>query len=228
MTALLQAHILFMLSEITEQAIALQAEWESKLAELPIDSPPPDDGKVPPLMPVILGQGEETAPTTSSDADLEYKSDVLEQLQQAWVDTDAAAGSGEQPPTNPSETAHQPEMRRMDSVATALDEKKVSTTYEGAVELNILSPVNLSQLVEIQRYLQDWPGIGITELRPNSNGYSIILALDKPIQLTNILKQLPEVEDAREDTVDKDEMLDGIAPSKDRVRRISITVPRNR
>ena len=78
--------------------------------------------------------------------------------------------------------------------------------------------------MEIQRYLQDWPGIGITELRPNNGGYSIIVILDKPLQLVNILKQLPEVEDARECSAEKSETLDDNTPGKDRLRRIEITV----
>ena len=90
-----------------------------------------------------------------------------------------------------------------------------------------MRPLAPAQLVEIQRYLRDWPGIGITELRPNNNGYSITVILDKPMQLIDILRQLPEVEDAREYATDEADTLSDNAPGKDGLRRIAITISGN-
>ncbi len=237
------------LKEVMEQAMALQVEWESKLSDSVIDSLPSDDElpsvSVPPTVeqgekttsptmeqneetaPPAVEQSEEIVPPTTLEADLEYKCDVMEQLQQAWVDTNAAAGSEEQPPTDPSEISRQPDIEKVDGAVMASDEKVVPSTYEGTVELDILPPLTPGQLMEIQRYLRDWPGVAITELRPNNDGYSITAILDKPIQLIDILKQLPEVEDARECTADKAGTLGDVAPGKNGLRKIAITVSSN-
>ena len=48
------------------------------------------------------------------------------------------------------------------------------------------------------------------------------------MQLIDILKQLPEVEDAREYTAGNAGMMVDVVPSKDGLRRIAITVCRNK
>ena len=132
--------------------------------------------------------------------------------------------TGADAPGIESLVAQQPDTRTGDEAAAVSGEDRVPTTYEGAVELNILPPLVPGQLVEIQRYLRDWPGIGITELKPSNNGYSITISLNKPIQLVDILKQLPAVEDARECAADEAEVTVGGAPSQDGLRRIAVTV----
>jgi hypothetical protein len=217
----LHTQLLSGLKEVVEQAIALQAEWEKRLAEPIVGSLSPDEGEMTsPSVPVILGQEEEVASPTVTGADSEYKCDILEQLQQTWMDTEVAVPEGP-PLATPLESARQPDKGNMDRVAATSGGREPPKTYEGKVELEILPPLVPSQLVEIQNYLRDWPGIGITELRPNNKGYLITVILDKPIQLVDILKQLPEVKDAREHSA---EALVGGARSKDSLRRIAITV----
>ena len=114
-------------------------------------------------------------------------------------------------------------METVSQAATVLDEGEASANYEGTVELDILPPLSPAQLVEIQSYLRRWPGIGISELRPSNNGCLISLILDRPIQLIHILKQLPEVEDARECDPGDDGTVD-TAPGRGRLKRIEITV----
>jgi F0F1-type ATP synthase membrane subunit b/b' len=211
------------LEEMMEQTVVLPAEGESKSSEQVTNNLPPADGELPSAsMPVTPDQKE--APVATSEADLN-RSDVLEQLEQAWVDAEATAGSEEQSPATPSEVAHQPDMGTVSRVEL---DGGVPISYEGMVELDILPPLAPAQLVEIQGYLRRWPGIGITELRPNNNGYSITVVLDKPIQLIDILKQLPEVENARECEGDKAEMLVDAAPGRDKLKRIAITVSSNK
>ena len=156
--------------------------------------------------------GEMSSPVVRKGSECEL--DVLEQVEQVLVDDDAASKQEGSAPNNPTDTAREPNMETMARTVVGLDEKAASVAYEGTVELDILAPIVPSQLVEIQRYLRDWPGVGITELKPGDKGYSIILALDKPIPLIEVLRQLPEVEDARNS--------DNVS-SKGGVKRIAIT-----
>ncbi len=212
------------LKRVTEQAVALQGEWESKLSQPVIDSLPSGGGEPPLSGPGVPEEGEKVAPPTNLEADLEFGHDVLKQLEQAWVDTDAKAGSEDKSAATPSETADQPDTVMMGEAITASGEEVAPLTYEGMVALDILPPLTPVQLVEIQKYLRDWPGIEITELSPHNNGYSIIVILYKPLQLIDILKQLPEVKDARECAAEEGEMPVDTAPDKDGLRRIAVTV----
>jgi hypothetical protein len=219
----LHIQLLSGLKEVAGQALALQGEWEKRLAQPVINTVPADDGQASPPVPVTLEKAEEGSPAIAGE-NSEYQCDVLEQLQQVWVEADANAAAPEKPtPPAASKPIRQQGIELINEVEIASAGIEPSVTYEGKVELEILPPLVPSQLVEIQSYLRDWPGIGITELRPKNKGYSITLILEKPIQLIDILKQLPEVKDAAECT-SKAEVLVGDAPGKDCVRRISVTV----
>lgn len=212
------------LKEVMEQAITLQAEWESKLSELVIDRPLPDDDAPSASVPVSLEQKEEIAPVTAPEADLENGSDVLEQLAKAWVDTDTAVCSKEQSPATPSQISHQPDAKDIKQVATALDEEGVTPAYQGTIELDITPPTTPGQLVEIQSYLRRWPGISICELRPSDHGYSIMLILNKPTHLIDILRQWPGIEHVRECAADETETLAHADSGKDGLKRIALTI----
>ena len=214
------------LKQVTEQAAALQLEWESRLSGPAAQELPSEDVPVPSVK-VVEEHGEEllssekaveelggemSSPVVRKDSECEL--DVLEQVEQVLVDDDAASKQEGSAPNNPTDTAREPNMETMARTVVGLDEKAASVAYEGTVELDILAPIVPSQLVEIQRYLRDWPGVGITELKPGDKGYSITLALDKPIPLIEVLRQLPEVEDARNS--------DNVS-SKGGVKRIAIT-----
>ena len=210
------------LKEVTEQAIALQTEWESKLSRPISDSLSSDNRAPSPSAPVAREQKEETASPGAPEAEAKHNNNVLEQLEQAWVDTNTVGSEGQSQAT-PPEMAYQPDEEKTDRTTVALDEGAVSIAYEGLVELDIPPPLAPNQLVEIQRYLRDWPGIGITELGPSRDGYSITLSLDKPMPLIDILKQLPAVEDARERVATRDELAD-TPPDKKSLKRIAVTV----
>jgi hypothetical protein len=246
----LHSQLMAGLKGVTEQAVALQAEWENRLSvslegNLSLDSiaPPPsvpvaeppveekavsDTPETEPQAESKPQEGEKTKaelkpqteekaqtevkPKAEAGAKAEAKSDnsIFEQLEQAWgnVDMDESA---EKPEVTPAEET-------TDKTTVAMDEGATSATYEGRVELNILPPLSPNHLVEIQRYLRDWPGIGIVALGPGSGGYVITLSLDRPMQLIDILKQLPSIDEA-EEMDDSD-----AAPDKKGLKRIAITL----
>lgn len=223
----LHTQLLSGLKEVAERASALQGDRDKRLSQ-PVASPAPVDEPVapaPPPAPVNLEEQEgilqEELPQAMMAEDSEYRCDVLEQLEQVWVEADARLPAA--PPPAPPKRARQPEIELIDEVNIETVGKEPSKTYSGKVEIEILPPLAPSQLVEIQSYLREWPGIGIAELRPKNKGYLITLVLDKPMQLVDILKQLPEVKDATECTT-KAEVLVGDASGKDCPRKISVTV----
>jgi hypothetical protein len=159
-------------------------------------------------------------------AEAQVDNSIFEQLEQAWEDTEIAEPT-DKPEVVPAEAISQPEGETADKTTVALDEATASTTYEGRLELDILPPLAPNQLVEIQRYLRDWPGIGIIELGPKSGGYSITISLDKPMPLIDILKQLPDIEMA-EERVDSGDGHGETTPDKKGLKRIAITLCRTK
>ncbi|HEY79286.1 MAG TPA: hypothetical protein G4O09_09255 [Dehalococcoidia bacterium] len=273
----LHSQLMAGLKGVTEQATALQAEWESKLSvslegslspasispspSVPVTEEPIAEMTVPdaPEEPVekkavldtpeaeaqveskpqeeektkaeLKPQTEEKAqtevkPKAEAGAKAEAKNDnnIFEQLEQAWGNADMAEPA-DKPEVAPAEAISQPEGETADKTTVVLDGDMSSATYEGRVALDILPPLSPNQLVEIQRYLRDWPGIGIIELGPGNGGYSITLSLDKPMPLIDILEQLPDIETA-EERVDSGDGRD--APDKKGLKRIAITLCRTK
>ena len=176
--------------------------------------------ETPPSEPVEPETKAETTEPATGEADLGYRRDILAQIEQAWLDSEQPAQAGD-PPAGANgalDTAEKCE------VSTLAAEESPSKAYEGTLALDIKPPLTPSQLVEIQKYLRAWPGIGITELSPHQKGYSITIVLQKPMQLIDILKQLPEVADAREYTPDDSESVDIDASANDGKIRIAVTV----
>ncbi len=227
----LHSQLVAQLEGLRQQAIDLQAEWESKLSE-PADSTTlTSDKELPPAsVPATPEQKEEKASAIVAEANSKHQGDILEQLQKAWADTEVTAHPGEQPLTSdsqsvapsqqPNPTIEQTDISTIEGPALALDQGESSITYEGEVELEILPPINPRQLIGIQEYLEGWPGVGIKELRPNNGAYSIIVIIDKPIQLVNILRELPDVEEVSTSKA-------GDAETLGDLRKITITLCRN-
>jgi hypothetical protein len=275
----LHGQLLAGLKDITEHAVALRGEWESKLSEsvevglspeiVTSSSPSETVAEAPIEETVAEAPIEETVaeapieetvaeapieeetivdtPEAEVQAETEAKAEnqieaetgaeaeavepkknnIFEQLEQAWGEPGIATTPAENSEVAPVEMTSQMDEETVDQTTVALDESSDSANYEGRVELNILPPLAPNQLVEIQRYLRDWPGVGIIELGPSSDGYSITLSLDKPMPLLDILKQLPAIEDAREKT-DSGDGRDGAALDKKGLRKIAITICRTK
>jgi hypothetical protein len=242
----LHGQLLAGLKDITEHAVALRGEWESKLSESvevglspEIITPSPSETvtEAPieeaaivdtPEAEAQAGTEAEAEDQTETEAEVEAvepkNNNIFEQLEQAWGEPGIASPT-EKSEVAPAEMTSQTDEETADQTTVALGENTESTGYEGRVELNILPPLAPNQLVEIQRYLRDWPGVGIIELGPSSDGYSITLSLDKPMPLLDILRQLPAIEDARE-MADSGDGRDDAAPDKKGLKRIAITICR--
>jgi hypothetical protein len=76
------------------------------------------------------------------------------------------------------------------------------TTPDGdnlALELQIVPPLDIMKIMEIVTYLDNLPEVENTELIPNTERPSIIVSLREPIELTSMLRGLPEVANIEED-----------------------------
>jgi hypothetical protein len=76
------------------------------------------------------------------------------------------------------------------------------TTPDGdnlALELEIVPPLDIMKIMEIVTYLDNLPEVVNTELIPNTERPSIIISLREPIELTSMLRALPEVASIEED-----------------------------
>jgi len=71
-------------------------------------------------------------------------------------------------------------------------------TYNDEVELEILPPIDVKQIMGIMRYLDSLAEIENTELIPLIDRPLIIVSLREPMHLIEILRTLPEVDEAKE------------------------------
>jgi cell division septum initiation protein DivIVA len=67
-------------------------------------------------------------------------------------------------------------------------------------ELEILPPIDLTQILDIINYLDDQPEVQQTELIPHMERPKITVFLNKPLAMINILKELPQIAKVTEDT----------------------------
>ena len=80
-----------------------------------------------------------------------------------------------------------------------VDDQK-APAYTGEVELEILPPIDVKQIMGIMRYLDSMAEIENTELIPLTDRPVIVVSLHEPTHLLEILRTLPEVDKASEET----------------------------
>jgi len=69
-------------------------------------------------------------------------------------------------------------------------------------ELEVLPPIDLTQILDIINHLDDLPQVVRTELIPHMDKPTIMVFLRQPIELVEILETLPQVANVTEDTTD--------------------------
>jgi len=73
-------------------------------------------------------------------------------------------------------------------------------TYEKEVELEVLPPLDIKQIMGIIRYLDSLAEVENTELIPLTDRPLIVVSLRESVHLIELLKTLPEVEEVKEVT----------------------------
>lgn len=72
--------------------------------------------------------------------------------------------------------------------------------FVGEVELKILPPINVMQIIGLTQYLDNLPEIETTELIPLHDKPSIIAMLNEPLPLLKMLNEFPEVAEVHEES----------------------------
>jgi cell division septum initiation protein DivIVA len=111
-------------------------------------------------------------------------------------------------------------------VSVAIEDKE-TTEYEGEVELTILPPTDIKQIMGIMIYLESLPEVETTELVPLTDRSLIMVFLREPMQLVEILKTLPEVGQAKEVTDGEVTGILGAARDGDKRRKIEMKLSGN-
>jgi F0F1-type ATP synthase membrane subunit b/b' len=83
-------------------------------------------------------------------------------------------------------------------------------------ELEVLPPIDLTQILDIINHLDDLPQVVRTELIPQTDKPTIMVFLRQPLELVEILETLPQVEKVTEDK----------SAGEGKTRRAQIELPR--
>ncbi|GAJ08832.1 unnamed protein product, partial [marine sediment metagenome] len=86
-------------------------------------------------------------------------------------------------------------------------------------ELEVLPPIDLTQILDIINHLDSLPQVVRTELIPQMDKPTIMVFLRRPIELVDILSTLPQVANITEDTT-------GGAGTEGKPRKAQIELPR--
>jgi len=111
---------------------------------------------------------------------------------------------------------------QLEEKASVSNDNQDANMYNGEVELGILPPINIMQIIAIMQYLDRLPEVESTELIPLYDKPSIITTLKEPLALLDILKTLPEVDVAEEDTDEGTTATDDAAGKKRRKIKIRL------
>ncbi len=76
--------------------------------------------------------------------------------------------------------------------------KKDQELWEGKIEIDIAPPVIITRLLGVTRYLENTLDIKVLKTSGSSNsGIALIILLDKPLPLLNLLRLIPAIEEAK-------------------------------
>lgn len=112
---------------------------------------------------------------------------------------------GKSPVDLPKKSESTPVMSELpkqeDKNKQAIPEEKLKPgDFIGEVELKILPPINVMQIIGLTQYLDNLPEIETTELIPLHDKPSIIAAINEPMPLLELLKEFPEVAEVNEES----------------------------
>ena len=223
------------LDVLKQQAAALEVEWEGKLSQPAQTSASAAAVEEEPLssqIPATIQPEDNSTPSDSSEASPEPEAS-LEPGASLESEASIEPEAGMEPAGVLNEVREMFEDSKfgdgtVEEEAPKATDKQGSGTYAGGVELEIQQPISVRQIMEIKRYLQNWPEIGISELGPTTDGYSIVVFLNKPIQLIDVLKEFPGVSRIDEDTPNAGTTKANGRPRKNaRPKKIKITLSEN-
>ena len=122
---------------------------------------------------------------------------------------------------------------KIEDKAPLLSNNQAPTTYEEKVELEFLPPVDVLQVVQIDKHLEALPEVRNTEIIPIIDRPVIELSLCRPLQLVDMLRALPEVSQINEvsqpseGTDEEFTAVNDVTQAEGKSRKIEITLSGN-
>ena len=122
---------------------------------------------------------------------------------------------------------------KIEDEAPLLSNNQAPTTYEEKVELEFLPPVNILQILQINKHLEALPEVENTEIIPIIDRPVIEVFLCGPVQLVDVLRTLPEVNQINEvsqpseGTDEEVTAVNDVTQTESKSRKIEITLSGN-
>jgi len=209
-TQQLYRELLSQLKSLKQQVTALEVEFEHKLSQPAEQASIVTMEKEAPSaqVPTTIQQASNITAIISSEVSLERAEDKSAESQQ------------------PTQTIDQANTSELEEKAPLSADSQAELIYNDEVELEILPPIDVKQIMGIMRYLDSLSEIKNTELIPVIDRPLIIVSLREPMHLIEILRTLPEVGEAKEVTNEGSTTVTD-ADAEGRRRKIRITLSGN-
>ncbi len=180
----LYRELLSQLESLKQQVIASEVEFERKLSQPVEEAGTVTIEKEPTFaqVPANIQEESNTIPGTGSEVSLEGAEGIPAESQQ------------------PIQTIDQTNMDEVEEKAPLSADSQDKPAYENEVELELLPPIDIKQIMGIMRYLDSLAEVENTELIPLTDRPLIIVFLREPMNLIDVLMTLPQVDEAKEIT----------------------------
>jgi len=126
----------------------------------------------------------------------------LENLKQQVVELEEEFEHKLPHPAGETSTVTIEQDERRDEFAKLIQTEDRESTGGPDWELEILPPIDLTKIMGVVTYLDSLPEVESTEIIPETDRPSIVVFLREPINLTDVMRTLPEVAQVKEDTTD--------------------------
>ena len=203
----LSRQFLSQLESLQQQVIALEVEFEQTLSQAMKQPESIRQQEASSQSPVPMEQEYNVTPSIDSEVNTQPADNIL---------TEAIAQV---------RTVDQLDNSEVGKMTPLLAENEETVDYKGEIELQILPPVNIKQIMGIMRYLDSLSEVENTELIPVADRPSIIVFLREPVPLVEMLKTLPEVGQVDEVTSEEITSFPDIPQGKR--RKIQITLSKD-
>ncbi len=210
LTQQLYRELLSQLKSLKQQITTLEVEFEHKLSQ-PAEQTSIVTMEKEPLsaqVPATIQQASNITAGIGSEVSLERAEDKSAEPQQ------------------PNQTIDQANTSELEEKEPLSADSQAELIYNDEVELEILPPIDVKQIMGIMRYLDSLAEIKNTELIPVIDRPLIIVSLREPMHLLEILRTLPEVGEAKEVTNEGSTTVTD-ADAEGRRRKIRITLSGN-
>ena len=105
-------------------------------------------------------------------------------------------------PLEETSTVTSEQNERRDEFVKLIQTEDRESTGEPDWELEILPPIDITKMMGVVTYLDSLPEVESTEIIPETDSPSIMVFLREPINLTDVMRTLPEVAQVKEDMTD--------------------------